>query len=88
MTRIDIVFDVPEQTPYYQPTIEAVQHASSFLDVDATISVVRTDTIDDGYFETMPDAVVIGPGTPYTVPSAAERVILTARERGVPLVGT
>ena len=34
------------------------------------------------------DGVVIGPGTPYREPHAAERAITAARERGVPLVAT
>ena len=86
--RVDVVFDVSEQSPYHRPTLDAVQHAASALGIDAAISVVRTATIDDAYFDDLPDAVVIGPGTPYTSPPAAERVIATAREREVPLVGT
>ena len=87
-TRIDVIFDVDKATPYYSPTLDALDHAGAYTGIDLAVKVVRTDTIDDAYFADLPDAVVIGPGTPYTVPAAAERVIRTARERGLPLVGT
>ncbi len=87
--RVDVVFDVPaEMTDYFQPTLDAVEHAAAGLELDAEVRVVRTDTIDDRYFDELPDAVVIGPGSPYIEPDAAERVIRTAREKGLPLVGT
>ena len=86
--RIDVVFDVEASTPYYAPTLDAIGHAADALDATCEVRVVRTDTIDDGYFDDLPDAVVIGPGTPYRVPAAAEQVIATARARGIPLVGT
>jgi len=86
--RIDVVFDVPDPSPYFAPTLDALRHAIDAEGVDAEVRVVRTDTIDDAYLDDLPDAVVIGPGTPYFAPPAAERVITTARERGLPLVGT
>ena len=52
------------------------------------MQVVKTDTITPAYFEELPHGVVIGPGTPYTAPVAAEEVIRTAREKGLPLVAT
>lgn len=86
--RIDVVFDVPDPSPYFAPTVEAVRHALEHDGRDGDVRVVRTNTIDDDYVRELPDAVVIGPGTPYTAPERAEFVIATARERGLPLVGT
>jgi len=87
-TRVDVIFDVAPDTPYYSPTVDAVHHATHSLGVDAQIKVVRTATISDSYFDDLPDAVVIGPGSPYDDPGRAEQVVATARERGIPLVGT
>jgi hypothetical protein len=52
------------------------------------VQVVKTDTISTAYFQDLPHGVVIGPGTPYIAPDAAEEVIRTAREKGLPLVAT
>lgn len=87
-SRIDIIFDVTAQTPYYQPTLDAVIHAAAAAEAAIDLSVVRTDKIDGGYLQALPDALVIGPGSPYDKPAAAELVVRAARERGVPLVGT
>jgi len=86
--RVDVIFDVPDPSPYFGPTVDAVHHGVAAIGVDADVRVVRTDAIDSQYFDELPDAVVIGPGTPYLAPHAAELVITTARERGLPLVGT
>lgn len=86
--RIDIVFDVPDTSPYFAPTLSAVDHAADAIGINADVRVIRTDTIDDAYFGDLPDAVVMGPGTPYRAPDRAELVVTAARERGLPLVGT
>ena len=86
--RIDVIFDVTADSPYYSPTVDAVHHAAKALDVAADVRVIRTGTIDDTYLDEMPHAVLIGPGSPYDKPSAAETTVLVAREEGVPLVGT
>lgn len=74
--------------PYYAPTVDAVDHAIEAVGVPVQRRVVPTDTIDDAFFDDLADAIVVGPGAPYRAASAAERVITTARERGIPLVGT
>ncbi|MEM7095891.1 MAG: hypothetical protein AAF567_23005 [Actinomycetota bacterium] len=86
--RVDLVFDVPEGEGYHQASLDAVDHAAQSLGLDLDLRVVRTDTIDDDYLAALPQALFIGPGTPYREPQAAEEVIRAARERGVPLVGT
>ncbi|MEO1062040.1 MAG: hypothetical protein AAFZ07_11520 [Actinomycetota bacterium] len=88
MVRIDVVFDASSGSPYRAPTLRAVTDAAAHLGVHVTVDVVPTVTVDDRYLAALPDAVVIGPGTPYDAPDRAEEVIRTARERGVPLVGT
>lgn len=86
--RIDVIFDVAADSLYYAPTVDAVQHAAKALGAVADLRVVRTRTIDDTYLDDLPHGVVIGPGSPYDMPSAAETTVQVAREHGVPLVGT
>ena len=86
--RIDVVFDVTEDSPYHAPTVDAVAHAAASLGVKLELNVMRTRRIDDTYLDEMPHGIVIGPGSPYDVPIAAEIAVQEARERGVPLVGT
>jgi len=86
--RVDVVFDVADGSAYYGPTLDALDHAAGASGIETEVRVVRTDTIGDAWFADLPDAVLIGPGTPYRNPPAAELVIMTARERNIPLVGT
>jgi len=87
-TRIDIIFDVPEHGAYFSPTLDAVSHAAAALGLSVDTRIVRTDTISERYVDDLPDAIVIGPGTPYANPAGAEWAIAQARIRQVPLVGT
>ena len=83
--QITVLIDLPPEQHYHRATIEALRHAIDGRH-DAELRVVRTDEVDpvDG----LGDAVVIGPGSPYRNPVAAELAITTARERGLPLVAT
>jgi hypothetical protein len=85
MARITVLIDAPPSAPYHVATVAALRHAIDARDDGGTfgIDVVKTDAV-----EHVGDAVVIGPGTPYNDPSAAEDVITDARARGVPLVAT
>jgi hypothetical protein len=85
MPTITVLIDSPPTAPYHGATIDALRHAIDEHDErhSFTIDVVNTDAV-----EKLGDAVVIGPGTPYNDPRAAEDVIADARERGVPLVAT
>jgi CTP synthase (UTP-ammonia lyase) len=84
--RIALLIDLPRDARYFDATVEALRHAIDATGADCTIDVVRTDQISEP--GAIGDGVVIGPGSPYRDPSAAEAVIRHARERGVPLVGT
>jgi hypothetical protein len=85
MTTITVLIDSPSTARYHAATVTALGHAIGERDDrdSFTVDVVRTDAI-----HSIGDAVVIGPGTPYNDPRAAEEVITSARERGVPLVAT
>ena len=86
--RVDVVFDVPDDSPYHRPTIDALDHAAAALGARVDVSVVRTDEIDERYLTRLRHPVVIGPGAPYAAPAAVDETIRSARERGLPLVGT
>jgi CTP synthase (UTP-ammonia lyase) len=82
-----VLMDLPEGQPYYAATLAALDHAAQARSVDARVQVVRTDGLGDGR-ELPWSAVVIGPGSPYREPEAVLTAIRTAREQGIPLVGT
>src|SRR5262249_47005540 len=77
---ITVLIDSPPTARYHVATVNALRYA---MDDRLAIDVVRTDSIDK-----IGDGVVIGPGTPYRDPRAAEDVITDARARGIPLVAT
>jgi CTP synthase (UTP-ammonia lyase) len=83
--RVSVVMDLPPGEAHHSATVAAVGHAGTSLGFDVAVEVVPTETIGTGI---MPDAVVIGPGSPYQRPEAVLEVIRLARERGIPLVGT
>ena len=83
MSVITVLMDLPVGAPAYRSTMDALDHSISALHARVDVVVYRTDGIG-----ALGDAVVIGPGSPYRDPSAAESVIESARARGLPLVGT
>jgi CTP synthase (UTP-ammonia lyase) len=84
---IAVLMDLPPQHAYHQATLAALDHAAAVVRATRTI-VVPTDTIGRRAADALGDAVIVGPGSPYRDPEAALSVIGSARERGVPLVGT
>jgi len=78
--------DSPSYAPYHRATLDALDHAIGSEQID--VHVVRTTEVDSAYLRRMRGGIVVGPGSPYDVPEAADDAIATARERGVPLVGT
>ena len=82
---LNVVLDSPPTAHYHVATVEALRHAIDHAHADIEIRVVRTPDID---LAVPGDAVLIGPGSPYDKPSAAEELIRTAREQGLPLVAT
>jgi len=77
--------DLPAAHPFHIATVSAIEHAiaASGAQAGVDIEVATTDNIG-----AIGAGIVIGPGSPYRDALAAESRIRTARERGVPLVGT
>ena len=80
---ITVLMDLPADNESHRFTVDALDHAIAALDAPVSVRIVHTDAVD-----VLGDGVVIGPGSPYLDAAAAERAIQTAREKGLPLVGT
>lgn len=80
---VTVLMDLPESNDSYRYTVAALEHAIARSRGAVTFEVVHTDS-----HPRLADGVVIGPGSPYRDPAAAEAAIRTAREKGLPLVGT
>jgi CTP synthase (UTP-ammonia lyase) len=86
---ICVVIDLPVRHAYHVATLSALEHAAGAVGArDFQVRVVASDALADGAIVDASAAVVIGPGSPYRDPEAVLGVIRSARERGVPLVGT
>ena len=85
---VTVLIDLPPEQRYSAATLAALGHAASALGVEAGVRIVTTDTIGPSLMRDPGAAVVVGPGSPYRNPDAVHEVVRTARERGVPLVGT
>jgi CTP synthase (UTP-ammonia lyase) len=85
---INVLIDLPAAQPYRVATLDALSHAGAASQLDLVVRVVPTDEIDDALIADPGPGVVVGPGTPYRSPELVHEVIRSARERGVPLVGT
>ena len=86
MLRVALLIDLPPTQAYHMATLAAVEHAAGGLGIEATACVLRTPTIPAELSDYA--AVIVGPGSPYDEPEAVHQAIATARERGIPLVGT
>lgn len=84
---VTVLMDLPPERPYHQATLAALAHAAPAGCAARTI-VMPTDAIGGRTADALGDAVVVGPGSPYRDPEAVLDVIGSARERGVPLLGT
>ena len=86
---VTVLIDLPPDHQYHRATLEAIRHASGDRGIPIDIRVVSTDAIGDASRIATPgSAVVVGPGSPYRDPDAANEVVRKARERNIPLVGT
>lgn len=85
--KLIAVIDLPAEAPFHRASLEALRHAADASDVDAEIVVIRTPELT-GNREQLGDGVLVGPGSPYDNPAAAQNAIRLARERGIPLVAT
>lgn len=83
VTTVSLLMDLPPRQRFHLATVDAIRHAADHLGVDVRVDVVHTDRVD-----WLGHGVVIGPGSPYRDPAAAEDVIRMARTRGIPLVAT
>lgn len=85
--RVAVILDRAAAGPYAHATVAALDHAAPALAtaVEATV-LASTDLAEFG--EQGWSGVVVGPGSPYRDPEAVLGVVRTARERGLPLVGT
>ena len=82
--QITVLLDSEPTARFHQATINALRHAIDSSSIpDTRIQVVNTDAIG-----VIGAGVVIGPGSPYRNPRAAEAAVRTARVQGIPLVGT
>lgn len=87
---VNVLIDLPPGQAYHSATTAALGHAADSLGLGGRVDVrvVPTATIDDAFVADPGHGVLVGPGSPYDAPDGVLRVVLTARERGVPLVGT
>jgi CTP synthase (UTP-ammonia lyase) len=86
---VTVLIDLPADHRFHLATLAAIAHASEYREIPIEVRVVPTDTIRDTSRVTAgASAVVIGPGSPYRDPEAANEVVREVRERNVPLVGT
>ena len=85
---VSLLVDLPIDSRNLVASVNAVEHAAAAVGVDISVEVVRTDSIDEAFVENPGHGVFMGPGTPFRQPRRAEDVIFSARQRGVPLVGT
>ena len=80
--------DLPRGQGYARATEEALSHALVQVGGAMSVRVVPTAAIDEALITSPGAGVVVGPGSPYGNPEGVLAVIRSARERGVPLVGT
>ena len=85
---ITVLVDLPPEEDYHVATLAALDHASWSLNMPVDVRCVSTDRIDSQLVADPGAAVVVGPGSPYRNREAALNVIRSAREMGIPLVGT
>jgi CTP synthase (UTP-ammonia lyase) len=89
MTVIVSILVDREVAAHYGPaTVDALGHAQRWLGHAVEMRPVPTRTIDDELILRESSGIVIGPGSPYDNPDGVLRVIRSAREKGLPLVGT
>lgn len=86
--QVALLIDLPPTAAYHRATVDALGHAAAAAGRPLGLGVFTTD--DPMFDRTLDgwDAVVIGPGSPYRDEVAVWSIVRSARERGVPLVGT
>lgn len=87
MTTIALLIDSAPGGDNRDRTEAAIAHAASATGMDVEVECLHTSTLGDRRLEVF-DGVFVGPGSPYQDPEAVIDWIRTARQRGIPLVGT
>jgi len=85
---ITVLIDLPPDQDYHVATLAALDHAAHSLSMPLEVRVVPTDTIESHLIADPGAAVVVGPDSPYRNRERALEIIRSAREKGIPLVGT
>jgi len=86
--RIALLIDSAPDAPYHAATVQALGHAADALGLAIGIVALHTDLPSLRSEIDTAAGVVIGPGSPYRDEHAVWDAVRTARERGLPLVGT
>ena len=86
--RVAVLIDLPVGAHYSVATFDALTHAAGALGEDVDARACATDALPFGSDLDGIDGVVVGPGSPYRDEAAVWSVVRSARERGLPLVGT
>jgi CTP synthase (UTP-ammonia lyase) len=85
---VSILADRQAAGRYEAATVDALDHAKRWLGTALEMRLIPTGTIDNDLILRESAGVVIGPGSPYDNPDGVFTVIRSAREKGLPLVGT
>lgn len=86
--RVALLIDSAPTAPYHLATVAAINHAADAIGHALDLGVHRTDANAIPPDLRSLDGIVVGPGSPYRDERAVWDVVRSARERGVPLVGT
>lgn len=86
VVAVSLIMDLPVESPSGARTIGALQHAIAAVDPTLDLQLIRTAELAPA--TDVGSGVIVGPGSPYDRPDLAEEAIRSARERGLPLVGT
>lgn len=87
MKSIAILGEFDPRNATHVATNDSIAHSSSALRLDADFEWIATDRLDESLFERA-DAILVAPGSPYKDMERTLDAIRTARERGVPCLGT
>jgi CTP synthase (UTP-ammonia lyase) len=88
MSTVSVLLDHQVAGQYDAATVDALGHAQRWLGTAVETRLIPTGTIDKDLILKESAGVVIGPGSPYDNPDGVLAVIRSAREKGLPLVGT
>ena len=85
--EITVLIDLDPDHAFHVASLAALSDAAGAIGADLSTSVVRTSEWG-GDAAQLGSGVLVGPGSPYESEESAYSVIRSARERGLPLLGT